>query len=78
LAEGQSNLALMYENGSGVPKDEAAAALWYLKAADQGYAAAQLAIARLYRQGKGLPRDLKQAETWEAKAKATRLAQLKQ
>ena len=37
----QNNLAIHYENGSGVSKDEQQAITWYRKAADQGYAMAQ-------------------------------------
>ena len=35
-APAQFNLGLMYDNGRGVPKDEAEAVKWYRKAADQG------------------------------------------
>ena len=37
----------MYENGQGVPKDEAEAARWYKMAADQGNATARQNLARL-------------------------------
>ena len=37
----QYNLALCYENGTGVEKDEQKAVEWYQKAAEQGYASAQ-------------------------------------
>jgi uncharacterized protein len=35
-ARAQSHLALMYDNGRGVPRDYAAAASWYYKAAELG------------------------------------------
>jgi len=37
----QYNLAVCYENGTGVEKDEQEAVEWYKKAAEQGYASAQ-------------------------------------
>src|SRR5262249_4197800 len=39
--EGQFNLALMYENGTGVPQDPHAAMSWYRAAADQGHTEAR-------------------------------------
>jgi TPR repeat protein len=39
--DAQYNLAYMYENGIGVPKNEAKALELYQKAADQGHSAAQ-------------------------------------
>lgn len=40
-SDAQYNLAYMYENGLGVPKDEAKALDLYQKAAGQGHSAAQ-------------------------------------
>ena len=40
-ASAQFNLGLMYTTGQGVQQDNAAAALWFRKAAEQGYAPAQ-------------------------------------
>jgi hypothetical protein len=37
-AAAQKGLGALYEFGLGVPKDEAEAAVWYGKAAEQGYA----------------------------------------
>jgi TPR repeat protein len=37
-AVAQFNLGLMYATGQGVQQDNAAAALWFRKAAEQGYA----------------------------------------
>ena len=34
----QSNLGMMYENGTGVPQDHAEAVQWFRLAADQGQA----------------------------------------
>ena len=40
-AEAQYMLADMYDEGHGVPQDDAEAIKWYLKAAEQGHADAQ-------------------------------------
>jgi TPR repeat protein len=40
-ARAQFNLGLMYVTGQGVQQDNAAAALWFREAAEQGYALAQ-------------------------------------
>ncbi len=40
-AKAQHNLGVMYENGQGVPQDDAEAVKWYHKAAEQGHATAQ-------------------------------------
>ena len=37
----QDTLAVMYEDGKGVPQDYAEAVNWFRKAADQGYPRAQ-------------------------------------
>jgi TPR repeat protein len=47
-----------------VPRDAAAAAAWYRRAAEQGNAEAQLAIAGLYYQGEGVPRNYATALEW--------------
>ena len=41
-ASAQFNLGLMYDNGKGVPENDAEALRWYRLAAVQGHAAAQL------------------------------------
>lgn len=41
MAAAQYRLGLMHENGRGVPKDLAEAAMWYGRAAAQGYSSAQ-------------------------------------
>src|SRR5207237_606106 len=65
---GQSNLALMYQEGEGVPKDAAQAAFWYRKAAEQGYATAQASLGGMYQEGKGVPKDAGKAAFWYRKA----------
>jgi TPR repeat protein len=46
--EAQHKLAWMYALGNGTPKDTAQALLWYLKAAQQGYAKSQYNLGMLY------------------------------
>jgi TPR repeat protein len=57
-AAGQAGLGILYDNGCGVPKDEAQAFVWYSKAADQGNAEAEYRLGQAYVQGaNNLPRD---------------------
>jgi TPR repeat protein len=44
-AGAKTNVAWMYQNGLGVPKDQAGALNWYQKAADQDWAVAQFNLA---------------------------------
>lgn len=64
----QFALATIYAEGRHVPRDFAAAAQWYTKAAAQGLAPAQYRLASFYEKGLGLPRDLVQARAWYQKA----------
>lgn len=64
----QCKLAVMFANGSGVPKDEAKAAEWFQKAAVQGDARAQSALGCMYFSGRGVPMDYIKAVTWLQKA----------
>jgi hypothetical protein len=61
-------IGYMYNKGRGVSKDSAEAFKWYLKAAEQGNAAAQYALGLLYEQGKGTAKDKQIAATWYRKA----------
>jgi len=45
-AKAQNYLGLLYDNGYGVPRDDARAVAWYRKAAEQGNAAAQYNLGR--------------------------------
>ncbi len=67
-ADSQFNLALMYEKGIGVGKDEKEAVVWYGKSAAQGNAAAQFNLGVLYENGRGTKIDFVKANEWYRKA----------
>src|SRR6478672_4830352 len=67
-ADSQFNVALMYEQGIGVGKDEKEAVVWYGKAASQGNAAAQFNLGVLYENGRGTKIDFAKANEWYRKA----------
>jgi len=66
--DSQFNVALMYEKGIGVGKDEKEAVVWYGKAASQGSAAAQFNLGVLYENGRGAKVDFAKANEWYRKA----------
>ncbi len=53
----ENNIGGLHEMGSGVARDDAAAAYWYGRAAAQGHMMAQFNLARLLMQGRGVPKD---------------------
>jgi uncharacterized protein len=63
-AEAQAILALMYQQGSGVPQDAVMAARWYLSAAEQGHVGAQYQLGLLYDKGHGVPPSTVIAYKW--------------
>ena len=67
-ADAQTIAGVLYEIGRGVAKDDAQAAKWYRKAADQGVAEAQFNLALLYKSGRGVPKDLTEASNWMRKS----------
>jgi TPR repeat protein len=67
-AKAQNYLGLLYDDGLGVPRNDAQAVVWYRRAADQGNAAAQYNLGRLYDNGHGVPQDDAQAMAWYRKA----------
>ena len=67
-AAAQYNLAVMYKNGRGVPKDEQRAVTWFQEAAVQGDVAAQYNLGVMYDNGQGVPKDEQQAVAWYHKA----------
>jgi TPR repeat protein len=62
------NLAVMYDEGRGVPQDFVEAIYWYRKAADQDYSDAQFNLGLMYDKGHGVPQDFAAAATWYRKA----------
>ena len=56
-ANAQYNLGLAYDNGQGVPQDDAQAVAWFRKAAEQGDANAQHNLGYAYANGQGVPQD---------------------
>ena len=63
-----ARLAFLYLDGQGVIQDNAQAALWWRKAAEQGDMNAQYALGSLYRYGQGVTQDYAQAAQWYLKA----------
>jgi TPR repeat protein len=54
----------MYDNGQGVPQDDAEAVRWYRKAAGQGDPSAQYNLGLMYAAGQGVPQDYVEAHMW--------------
>ena len=58
----------MYVQGRGVRQDDAQAAQWFRKAAEQGVAQAQYNLGVMYAKGRGVRQDGEQAVQWFRKA----------
>ena len=56
-AAAQFNLGVMYNDGRGVPQNDAEAVKWFRKAADQGAAPAQFNLGNMYNDGRGVPQN---------------------
>jgi hypothetical protein len=69
-AEAQWQMAIRYDEGEGVPKDDALAMLWFQLAAEQGHVDAQAHLGAYYWAGRGVPKDLSKAYMWSAIALA--------
>ncbi|MGB3400003.1 MAG: tetratricopeptide repeat protein [Candidatus Deferrimicrobiaceae bacterium] len=67
-AEAQTALADMYRKGEGVPKNDAEAAKWYRKAAEQGVPDAQVNLGLMQANGEGVPKNYGEAVEWYRKA----------
>lgn len=61
-------LALLYQNGSGVAKNFNAAFVYMKKAADAGYTKAFCPLGEMYHGGRGVAKDRSMAEAWYRKA----------
>ena len=68
-AYAQNNLGVMYDNGRGVPENDAEAIKWYGKAAHQGLAHAQYNLGFMYATGEGVPENNIRAYVWWSMAK---------
>ena len=65
----QFRLAILYERGDGVPRNDAEAVRWLRKAAEAGYADAQVNLGLIYRQGtRGITKNPEEAVQWFRKA----------
>lgn len=68
--DAQYNLAVMYANGQGVPKDTAEARKWLREPVMRGHAGAQFLLGLMFAHGLGVERDLVKAVSWYRKAAA--------
>jgi TPR repeat protein len=66
--DAQFNLGLMYDNGTGVPRDLETAAAWYRRAAEAGDRAAQSYLGEMYARGQGVEQSFEKAVQWYEKA----------
>ena len=64
LAQAQTSLGFMYNNGNGVLQDYKEAVKWYRLAAEQGTASAQTNLGNKYKFGEGVLQDYKEAVKW--------------
>jgi TPR repeat protein len=64
----QHNLGYCYFNDLGVAQDQAEAAKWFRKAADQGYVKAQCDLGACYFNGSGVAKDEVEGAKWYRKA----------
>jgi TPR repeat protein/serine/threonine protein kinase len=62
------NVAWLYEQGKGVPKDSGKAREWFERAAHFGNAVAMRELGSLYQNGQGIPQDWGKALEWFKKA----------
>jgi TPR repeat protein len=72
----QEELAVMYDNGQGLPQDHSLAAIWWRKAAEQGDPSSQYNLGIAYYRGQGLPQDYAQAIIWFRKAAELRQGEI--
>jgi hypothetical protein len=77
IAEAQYMLAFCYQSGHGMPRDDAMAIKWYIKAAAQNHMPSQHNLGVIYMQGKGVPKNYEKAYIWALLAEANGNATLK-
>ena len=63
-AAAQLTLAMLYETGRGIARDDAQAARWYAEAAAHGMAEARLRLGIMYAEGRGVNTDKARAHMW--------------
>jgi len=63
-----NNLGILYQRGTGVAKDQAAASEWFRQGAELGYVLAMYSLGIAYRYGRGLPQNEKLGVSWLKKA----------
>jgi TPR repeat protein len=70
LAGAGANVVTMFSSGQGVAKDKdpKEAVRWYRKAAEQGFASAQMKLAFVYSMGVSVPADYGKREYWYRRA----------
>jgi len=69
-AGAQYYLGMLYEKGTGVPKDMAAAINWYRQSATNGYAEAGVILGNFYSEGLRMQQDYVEAFVWYSVAAA--------
>jgi len=69
-ANAQFNLAVMYEQGQGVPQSHEEALKWYRLSASHGFPEAQVMVGIMYDRGNGVARDPVEAAKWQHLAAA--------
>ncbi len=62
--DAQSDLGVMYRDGTGVAQSNAKALDWFRKAADNGFSNAQYSLGAMYAQGQGVAPNLVLAHMW--------------
>lgn len=67
-AQAQYNVAICYEDGTGITASQETANSWYLKAAQLGLAKAQNAVGAYYEKGRGITQSYAEAAKWYQKA----------
>lgn len=62
--EAQHRLAIMFQNGLGMARNDKLAEKWMRKSADQGFAIAQHGLGFMYLQGEGIEKNGEEAAKW--------------